>query len=49
MRTTRLPVSLDVDLRRIAVAESTSVTELERDWLYALVALWDADHAEVGA
>lgn len=39
----RLPRSLDADLRRIADAEGRSLAELERMWLQAMVAMYDAE------
>lgn len=47
-RTTRLPVALDAAVSRIAAAESTSVADLERQWLEQMVALYD-DRTELEA
>lgn len=49
----RVPVSLHGDLKRIAGLERVPYAELEREWLRALVELYDADeryglHADRG-
>lgn len=42
----RLPASLDADLRRISDAEGVSLADLERAWLRAMVAFYDEGHRE---
>lgn len=42
----RLPQSLDADLRRIADLEGSTLADLERDFLRAMVALYAADRGD---